>query len=64
MKYDNLNHLVKESSSTRRYFLSLPVEMQIELHENNDSIHTSADLHRCVDALEHYHRQVQISEYF
>lgn len=57
MKYDNLNHLVRESSSTRRYFLSLPAEMQIELHEHNDYIHTAAELHRRVDAIEAYATQ-------
>ena len=64
MKYDSLNHLVRESGSTRRYFLSLPVEMQIELHEHNDYIHTAAELHRRVDAIETHNRQVQLSEYF
>ena len=64
LRYDNLNHLVRESSSTRRYFLSLPVKTQIELHEHNGYIHTAAELHRRVDALEKYHRQVQLSEYF
>ncbi len=64
MKYDDLNHLVRESSSSRRYFLSLPVSMQIELHEHNDYIHTAAELHRRVDAIKAYHRQVQLSEYF
>ena len=64
MRYENLNQLVRESSSTRRYFLSLPVETQIELHEHNDYIHTSAELHRRVRALENYHRQVQLSEYY
>jgi hypothetical protein len=51
LKYDNLNHLVRESSSSRRYFLSLPVSMQIDLHEHNDYIHTAAELHRRVDAI-------------
>ncbi|GFI55849.1 hypothetical protein IMSAG013_00900 [Clostridiales bacterium] len=64
LKYDNLNHLVRESGSTRKYFLSLPVETQIELHAHSEYIHTAAELHRRVDALENYHRQVQLSEYF
>lgn len=62
MKYDNLNHLVRESSSSRRYFLSLPVSMQIALHEHNNYIHTAAELHRSVDAIKAYKRQVQLSE--
>lgn len=39
MRYDNLNHLVRDSGSTRKYFLSLPVETQIELHAHNEYIH-------------------------
>lgn len=62
LKYNNLNHLVRKSSSSRRYFLSLPVSMQIELHQHNDYIHTAAELHNCVDAIKAYNRQVQISE--
>lgn len=64
LKYDNLNHLVRESSSSRRYFLSLPVSMQMALHEHNDYIHSAAELHRRVDAIKVYNRQVQLSEYF
>ena len=64
MKYNNLKHLLSESSSTLGYFLSLPVETQIELHGYNNHIHTAAELHRYVNALEKYHRQVQLSEYF
>ncbi len=64
MKYDNLNHLVRESSSSRRYFLSLPVAMQMALHEHGDYIHTAAELHRRVDAIKAYNRQVQLSEHF
>lgn len=62
MQYDNLNHLVRESSSSRRYFLSLPVSMQIELCRHSDYIHTAAELHRHVDAVKAYNCQVQLSE--
>ena len=58
MRYDNLNHLVRESSSSRKYFLSLPIETQIALHEHNEYIHTAAELHRRADTLEIYHRHV------
>lgn len=64
MRYENLNHLVRESSSTRRYFLSLPAATQTELHEYNDYIHTAAELRRLVSALENCHIQVQLSEYY
>lgn len=64
MKYENLNHLVHESSNTRRYFLSLPEETQIELYEHNNYIHTAAELHRRVSALESCHRQIHLGKYF
>lgn len=62
LRYENLNQLVRESSSFRRYFLSLPVSMQLKLHVHNDYIHTADELHRRTDALLKYERQVQISE--
>lgn len=64
MRYENLNQLVRESSSSRRYFLSLPVSIQLKLHEHNDYIHTADELHRRTDAVIKYERQVQLSEYY
>lgn len=64
MRYENLNQLVRESSSSRRYFLSLPVSMQVRLHEHNDYIHTADELHRRTDEILKYERQVQLSEYY
>lgn len=64
MRYENLNQLIRESSSSRRYFLSLPVSMQVKLHEHNDYIHTADELHRRKDAILKYERQVQLSEYY
>ncbi len=46
MKYDSLKDLIYSSSSSRRYFLSLPVNIQLMLHEQNDSIHTLYELKR------------------
>ncbi|MCC8192328.1 MAG: hypothetical protein LIO41_04735 [Ruminococcus sp.] len=46
MRYDNLHELIFSSSSSRQYFLSLPVEIQIILHEQNDFIHTLFELRR------------------
>lgn len=59
MRYENLNQLIRESSSSRRYFLSLPVSMQLKLHEHNDYIHTADELHRRTDAILKYERQVK-----
>ncbi|MCB5393423.1 hypothetical protein LIP62_04305 [Longicatena caecimuris] len=64
MKYDNLNQMVRESSSTRRYFLSLPVPMQIKLHDQSEYIHSAAELHRRVDEIKKYDKQVQLSEFY
>lgn len=61
MKYKNLNRLIRENSSSRRYFLSLPVETQIELHEHNDYIHTADELHRCTDAIGKRKEQVKMN---
>ncbi len=62
MQYNNLQDLIYNSSSSRKYFLSLPVHMQIELHERNNYIHTSAGLHAHVEAIERYNHAVLISE--
>ena len=51
LKYENLNQLIGKSSSSRQYFLSLPVSIQVELHKYNNYIHTAAELHRYVDTL-------------
>ena len=64
MRYKNLNELIRKSSSARRYFLSLPVKLQLELHEHNDCIRTSAELHRRVEQLKAYHKQVELSKYY
>ena len=40
----NLAQLMQKSKSCRNYLLSLPVSIQMELHSQNDYIHTAADL--------------------
>lgn len=61
MRYINLNELIKNSSSTRKYFLSLPVDMQLSLHEHNDYIHTALELRNHVSAIENYAHHVKLS---
>lgn len=56
MEYKNLHQLIQENSGTRNFFFSLPVDMQISLHEENESIHTSAELHRQVHMITEYDR--------
>lgn len=64
MRYENLNQLLQKSSSSRKYFLSLPVCLQMELHRQDNDIHTAAELHRRADLMETYNRQIQNSEYY
>lgn len=61
MGYQNLNELIRNSKTSRDYFYHLPVEIQIQLHQLQDSIHTAADLHATVDQVKHYNRQIQLS---
>lgn len=60
MQYKDLHELIQNSSSSRSYFLSLTVEMQMELHEQCSSIHTAFQLHDRVRQMEIYHRQVRL----
>ena len=45
IKYQNLHELIQRSSSSREYFLSLPVDTQLRLHVLNDYIHSLNKLH-------------------
>ncbi|MBQ8508393.1 MAG: hypothetical protein IJ493_00620 [Clostridia bacterium] len=57
MRYRNLHELVQRSGSSRRYFLSLPVEDQLAMQEYGESIHTAAELRRCVEGMAAMRRQ-------
>lgn len=46
MAYYDLHALLDSSSSTREYFLSLPIDLQIKLHQKKELVHTAEDLHR------------------
>lgn len=54
MKYENLQELLAYSSTTRAYFLSLPVSTQHALHEYNSLIHSAAELHYFQISLKQY----------
>ena len=62
MRYDNLHDLLMASSSTRQYFLSLPVKLQLSLHQHNDYIHTAQELHLKAGMMENYERHCMISD--
>lgn len=52
MRYTDLHALLDNSSSTRTYFLSLPVDLQLRLHQHMDQIHSAAELHHLAQLLE------------
>ena len=62
MKYENLQELCRRSSSSRRYFLSLPVKLQMELSQYGPWIQTAAQLHETVYLVERHRHAVAISE--
>ena len=47
----DLSELLCESSSTRQYFISLPVWLQTLLHKDYSNIRTAAQLHRIAETL-------------
>lgn len=51
MQFTNLQELIRISSSSGKYLLSLPVSIQMQLHEQNDFIHTQYELHRNAEYL-------------
>ena len=61
MQYQNLNELFQHSSSSRQYFLSLPVKTQLQLSEHGKHIHTAAELREAVRLLEKQHHAVMLS---
>jgi len=55
-KPTDLSGLIDRSSSTRKYFLSLPAETQMLLHRSGGEIRSAADLRRYVDLLQRHNR--------
>lgn len=51
MKFTDLQELISVSNSSRQYLLSLPVSVQLRLHEQNDFIHTQFELRRNADCI-------------
>ncbi len=63
MQYNNLTQLLSESTDSRRYFMNLPVEMQLELHKYNDSVRTSRELRDMVETLNSGNRYSAIGNF-
>ncbi|SCJ75018.1 Uncharacterised protein [uncultured Clostridium sp.] len=61
MRYQGLHDLLASSNCTRQYFLSLPVAVQVALHEQDAYIHTAAQLRARAEAIEQYNNAVRIS---
>lgn len=61
MKYSNLNALINGSKSSRDFFLSLPVSMQMKLHEHSPYIHSAAELHNTVYIIQNARRLSDVS---
>ena len=59
MLYKSLHDLINLSSSSRKYFLSLSVDMQLQLHQYNEIIHSAHDLHKLVDNIPKYNEKVR-----
>lgn len=51
MKFTDLQEMIQISSSSRKYFLSLPVSVQMQLHEQNEFIRTQYELRRNAEYL-------------
>ena len=62
MQYRDLNELIKESRSSRKYFLSLPAELQMRLHEQNEYIRSAHQLRSAAELVGIYDREVMISD--
>ena len=63
MKYEHLQDLIQNSSSSRQYFLSLPVDVQMALHSQNEYIKTAAQLHKSAELVSIYQRQEELGSW-
>ena len=64
MKYDHLKAMIGQGSSSRRYFFSLPPELQLSLAEQGQYIHTAAELHQKAEEAEKLEKQKKLSHCF
>lgn len=47
----DLHELLMEDDDVRRFFLSLPVRIQMTAHHENDTLNTGEKLHRYIDLM-------------
>lgn len=63
MLYNDLHELINGSASTRAYFLSLPVPLQMKLHGYSDSIHSAFSLRKAAEyEILLYEREKRLSQ--
>ena len=53
--YQNLHDLLMNSDNTRQYFMKLPVNVQLTVHQMNDEIKTPERLQKYVDHMTKIH---------
>lgn len=63
LRYKNLSQLLEKSNSSKQYFLSLPIGMQMELRGHGEAIHSAADLHQLSALMETHGVPVHHDEY-
>lgn len=61
MKYENLKALLYNSSSSRKFFFSLSVLEQMEIHKYNNYIHTLFDLISINENLKNHQKLLSLS---
>ncbi len=48
MEYHSLTELLSNHRASRRFFMSLPIELQLELHKHDDSVKSASELKELV----------------
>lgn len=62
MQYKNLQELIYNSTSSRKFFLNLPPSTQMNIHKFNEYIHCANDLRLYKEKTDKYRKQVALSE--
>ena len=63
MRYKNLSQLLEKNTSSKQYFLSLPIGMQMELRGHGEAIHSADDLHQFSALMETHGIPIRQDEY-
>ena len=63
MPYSDLQALLRRSSSSRAFFLSLSPEDQLALHTQGSAIHSAQDLRQRASSLGRWRQQLQLGRF-